>query len=454
MKLWGGRFSGEPDQLAYQFNASISIDWRLAQYDIQGSQAWGRALGQAGILTEAEAAQIISGLGKVLEEVQGDTFQLQPGDEDVHTAIERRLTEIIGPVGGKLHTGRSRNDQVITDYRLWMLAAIDQAAEDLKKVQTALLERAESDLGVILPGYTHTQRAQPVLLSHWWLAHFWALEADATRLGQMRPRVSVLPLGSGALAGTPYPIDRRQIAADLGFADISANSLHAIADRDFVAEFLFWAALCAIHLSRLADALILFSTAEFGFIELADTYSSGSSLMPQKKNPDPLELTRGKAGTLLGRLTGFLAVLKGLPSAYDKDLQEDKLPAFEASDTLAMVLPVAAGCLKTLTLHPERMRAALDPAMLATDLADYLVQKEVPFRQAHHLVGQVVRRASQLGVTMDLLPLAELQAIHPAFQPDVNLVFDFQQAVDRRSTAGGTGTQSVIEQIARAKTIL
>jgi argininosuccinate lyase len=451
MKLWGGRFNEEPDALAFRYNASLSVDWRLAPYDIQGSIAWAHAIAAVGVLAHNELAEIEGGLHQIAHEVNTSTFKLLATDEDVHTAIERRLTELIGETAGKLHTGRSRNDQVVTDFRLWMLEAVDSVTGLLTALQGAIVARAEKDMGILLPGYTHLQRAQPILLSHWWLSHFWPLVADRQRLAQLRQRTAVLPLGSGALAGTPYPVDRHELAATLGFTEVSPNSLYADSDRDFVAEFLFDAALIAVHLSRLSEMLILYSTAEFGFVDLADAYSTGSSLMPQKKNPDPLELTRGKAGTLLGRLAGFLAVLKGLPSAYDKDLQEDKAPAFEASDTLGMMLPVVTGCIETITIHPERMQAALDPGMLATDLADYLVQKGIPFREAHHLVGQAVNLARQQGKPINQLSLEEYKSISPAFNEDVYKVYDMEYSVSQRAVTGGTGLEAVKEQINRAK---
>jgi len=450
MKLWGGRFAGGLDALAAQYNNSIGFDWRLAEADIRGSVAWARALAAAGVLEQHEADRICSGLRAVLEEVQAGTFALAESDEDVHTAVERRLTEVIGPVGGKLHTGRSRNDQVATDFRLWMLTALDACAEQVRALQAALLDRARADMGVILPGYTHLQRAQPVLLSHWWLSHFWPLQRDRERLAQARARTAVLPLGAGALAGAPFPVDRAALADKLGFAAVAPNSLDAVSDRDFAAEFLFVAALVGVHLSRLSEALILFSTAEFGFIELSDAYATGSSLMPQKKNPDTLELTRGKAGALIGRLAGLLAALKGLPSAYDKDMQEDKQPVFEASDTLMLMLPVMAGLLASLRARPEAMRRALDPAMLATDLADYLVVRGVPFREAHGLVGRAVQLAQEKGVPLDELTLAELQGISAVFAGDVAAVFDFSAAVERRNVTGGTATAAVQAQLEQA----
>jgi argininosuccinate lyase len=307
---------------------------------------------------------------------------------------------------------------------------------------------------LVLPGYTHTQRAQPVLLSHWWLSHFWALDRDVRRLRQFRDRASVCPLGSGALAGTAFPIDRDSLARDLGFLAASPNSIDAVSDRDFAAEFLFAAAMIGVHCSRMADALILFSTAEFGFLELDDAYATGSSLMPQKKNPDLLELARGKSGRLIGLLTGLLAVLKGLPSAYDKDLQEDKLPVFEAADVLEAVLPVMGGILKTLAVHPDRMAAAIDDGMLATDLADYLVRKGIPFRQAHSAAGQAVRRAIDLGIPLSQMEQKEYQKIHPAFEKDLTEEFRVERALSRRSAKGGTAPDAVREQIILAKKIL
>ena len=451
MKLWGGRFSEGPNELAFAFQASIKFDWRMVEVDVRGSKAWAGALAKAGVLNAGEAASICDGLDRVLQEVQSGQFSYGPSDEDVHSAVERRLTEIIGPVGGKLHTGRSRNDQVATDFRLWTMEMIDRVGEQLRAVQSSLVGRAEQDLGMVMPGYTHVQRAQPVLLSHWWLSHFWPLQRDYERLRQLRSRAAVLPLGSGALAGAPFSVDRQALADALGFEAVSMNSLDAVSDRDFAVEFLFVASLIAVHLSRLSETLIIFSSAEFGFIELSDTYATGSSLMPQKKNPDTLELTRGKTGTMIGRLTGLLSTLKGLPSAYDKDLQEDKPAVFEAADTLEMMLAVMAGLLHTLRVHPRALARALDPALLATEIADYLVEKGVPFRQAHEAVGRVVRRAQELGVSLDGLPLAEFQAIHPAFGQDIHKVFDFQAAVARRGLPGGTGPDAVARQLQQAR---
>jgi argininosuccinate lyase len=453
-KLWGGRFSGGLDPIAWEYNASLSFDWRLAEVDVRGSIAWAKALMKAEVITLDEQHQIVKGLTDILGEIRSGKFVHVPSDEDVHTAIERRLTELTGPVGGKLHTGRSRNDQVATDFALWLVEAVDRVDAFLKLVQSALAQRAESDMDILLPGYTHFQQSQPILLSHWWLSHFWPLARDRQRLAQLRERAAVLPLGSGAIAGTPFPIDRKFLANQLGFKAITPNSIDAVSNRDSAAEFLFAAAMIAIHLSRLSEMLILYTSAEFGFIDLSDAYSTGSSLMPQKKNPDTLELTRGKAGTMIGRLTGVLSMLKGLPSAYDKDLQEDKIPVFETSDTLCLMLPVVAGVIVTLKVNPERMEAALNPAILATDLADYLVKKGIPFREAHGLVGKVVRRATDLETRLDQLPLTEFQNISPVFGSDTMQVFDFKASVARRDVPGGTSPAAVLIQLQQARTFL
>ena len=414
--------------------------------------------------TVGKVDEIVEGRAKAFE-VGGNSVAVARVDGallafgDICTHAKCNLSdggEIVGAVAGKLHTGRSRNDQVATDFRLWTLGAIAQLDKQVKDLQAVLIKRAEFDLegSVLLPGYTHFQRAQPVLLSHWWLSHFWPLQRDRERLRQLRDRTAVSPLGAGALAGTAFPIDREALARDLGFSAVSSNSLDAVADRDFAAEFLFLAALVGVHLSKLSEALILYSTMEFGFIELADAFSTGSSLMPQKKNPDPLELTRGKAGTLIGQLTGLLATLKALPSAYDKDLQEDKPAVFAAADTLLVMLPVVAGAIETLTVRADRMKAALDASMLATDLADYLVMRGMPFREAHGLAGRAVKKAIELEVSLDQLPGYQWTAISPLIEEDVARVFDFMASVDRRSALGGTGHAAVKQQLAEAKNVM
>ncbi len=467
--LWGGRFSAANDPLMARFNASLPFDWRLWEADIVGSMAWAAAICRVGLLTAAERDQIVGGLEALRNEIAAHpalTFA-NAADEDIHSYVERRLTERIGPVAGKLHTGRSRNDQVATDVRLWLKWQVtgrgqgsgirgqksggrgigsevggQQSAVSLDSALAELIraaaDRAEAEIDVLMPGYTHVQPAQPVRWSHWLLSHAWAWQRDRERLADLLGRVDVLPLGSGALAGCPFPVDRATLAADLGFAAVSPNSMDAVSDRDFLAEFLFCASLIGVHLSRWAEDLILWSSREFGFVTLADAYSTGSSLMPQKKNPDALELLRGKAGRLVGELVGLLVTLKGLPSSYDKDLQEDKEPLFDAVDTLSLALPVAQGVLATLTIHPDRMRAALGDELLATDLADFLVGCGVPFRESHHLVGRVVRRAEELGCALRDLPLADLQTISPHFTPAVAAVWDFERSVEQRAVDGGT----------------
>ncbi len=453
-KLWGGRFDQPTDPRMDQFNKSIDFDVRLWEVDILASQAYANAICEAGVLSEEERDQIITGLDRIVEEWLDDRFVIRQEDEDIHTAIERRLTELIGPTAGKLHTGRSRNDQVATDLRLYLCGTLDALETLLNQLQLTLLEVAEQTIDVIMPGYTHLQPAQPVRFAHWMMSYFWMLQRDWGRLEDMRRRIEVLPLGSGALAGTPLAIDREKLAHRLGFSRVSENSMDAVSDRDFVAEFLFWAAMLSVHLSRLSEDLILYSNPSIGFIRLSDAYTTGSSLMPQKKNPDAFELVRGKTGRIIGDLTGLLVTLKGIPSTYNKDLQEDKEPLFDAIDTLQLALPVIAGALSTMTLRPERMQAALDDAMLATDLADWLVARGVPFRQSHHIVGQVVQEAERRGVPLRALTLEDLQRIHPDFNEDALSVWDFERSVEQRSTPGGTAREAVLAQIAHARGLM
>jgi len=454
MTLWGGRFSGKLDETAWALNTSLPVDQRMAIQDVDGSLAWAGALKSSGILSQDEHLQISRGLSDIRQEFSKGEFAFAPADEDIHTAVERRLTELIGAPAWKLHTGRSRNDQVATDFRLWMLATLPAIQEVISTLQTTLLERAESAGQTLMPGYTHLQRAQPILVAHWWLSHFWPLQRDRERLLGLVERVSSLPLGCGALAGTPIDVDRVSLATALGFNSPAPNSLDAVSDRDFAAEFLFCATLVGVHLSKLAEQIVLFTSAEFGFFELSDAFSTGSSLMPQKKNPDVFELTRAKAGTLLGSLTGLLATLKGLPSSYDKDLQEDKAPVFAAADTLLLMLPVLSGALQTITPRPERMRAAIDSFMLATDLADYLVNKGIPFRETHALAGKAVRLALDNGLGLDGLSLQQYKSLHPAFEADVYTVLDPLESVKRRKALGGTAPSAVQSQIQQAKSKL
>ena len=453
MTLWGGRFSGKLDNAAFDLNTSLSFDQRMAIQDVKGSVAWATALSQAGVLTQTESARIISGLEAVEVEFESGSFAFAKSDEDIHTAVERRLGELIGPLAGKLHTGRSRNDQVATDFRLWILETLPKLDAAIAGLQSTLVMLAEKHMSTLMPGYTHLQRAQPITLAHWLLSYFWAVQRDRERLADLRDRVAVLPLGCAALAGTAFPVDREALAEALGFETPAPNSLDAISDRDFAVEYLFCTAMIGVHLSKLAENVILFTTAEFGFFELSDAFSTGSSLMPQKKNPDMFELARGKAGTLIGLLTGLLSTLKGLPSTYDKDLQEDKVPIFQATDTLLAILPVLAGALATMTVNEKRMLAAIDASMMATDLADYLVRKGVPFREAHGMAGKAVRVAAEKNVSLDELSLNDWQAIGP-FDADVKEVFDPMKSVEARNAIGGTSPQSVEEQIQKAKSTL
>lgn len=450
-KLWGGRFTGATDPLMEKFNASIGFDHRLWEADIAGSKAYAVALARSGIITDAEMEELGTGLEQVAKEWADGTFVLKPGDEDIHTANERRLTEIIGATGGKLHTGRSRNDQVATDVRLWLRKEIGTLREHLAQLIGTTTERAEKEVDLLMPGYTHLQPAQPIRWSHWLLSHAWMWQRDMQRLDDLLKRVNVMPLGSGALAGHPFSIPREALAEDLGFAAVTSNSLDAVSDRDFIAEFLFWASLTMVHLSRLGEDLIIFSSREFGFVTLADAYSTGSSLMPQKKNPDALELLRGKAGRVTGDLTGLLMTLKGLPSTYNKDLQEDKEPLFDAVDTLSATLQIATGVISTLTPNPKRLRAALATEMLATDLAEYLVRKGVPFRETHHVAGAAVALAERRGTDLASLTVADLQLLHPAFTDDVVKVWDFEQSVEQRDSTGGTSRRAVLAQVSQLR---
>ena len=449
--LWGGRFAQKLDPAAWDFNSSLSVDQRLALQDVDGSLAWAAALRKAKILSDEEHSSISLGLATIKKEFVSGKFLFAPTDEDIHTAVERRLTELIGDAAGKLHTGRSRNDQVATDFRLWMLEAIPSSADALKDLQSALVEQAELAGQTLMPGYTHVQRAQPILLAHWWLSHYWPLQRDRARLHDLTARVSVLPLGSGALAGVPFDIDRMALAESLGFAEVSQNSMDAVSDRDFAAEYLFCIAMIGSNLGKLAEQFVLFTSAEFGFFELSDVYSTGSSLMPQKKNPDIFELTRGKAGTVTGLLTGLLVTLKGLPSTYDKDLQEDKAPVFQATDTLLAILPVIEGAIRTIVVKQERLRSAIDSTMMATDVADYLVDRGVPFREAHGVAGRVLRAAGENNVDLEKLSLEMYQAISPVFEADVYQVFDPMKSVEQRNAIGGTSPQSVRDQIAKCR---
>ena len=451
MSLWGGRFSQASDEDLRALNDSIEFDHVLYAEDIEGSIVYARALADARVITQAEAESIIGGLQQVMREFDTNAFEFADGDEDIHTAVERRLTEIVGDVGGKLHTGRSRNDQVATDFRLWSMRATDNLASELRQLQSTLIAVAEVNCETVLPGFTHMQPAQPISAAHWLMSFFWMLERDQHRMRSTRERMAECPLGSGALAGNPFPVDRQQIAADLGFERPSENSLDAVSDRDFVADLLYTISLCAVHLSRLAEDILVYSNPAFGFITLDDRYSTGSSLMPQKRNADPMELMRGKTGRLIGNLAGFLTALKGLPSGYNKDLQEDKEALFDSFETMYRLLPVITASVASLTINAEAMSEALSEDLLATDLADYLVKKGLPFRQAHHVVGAIVRMASERGMEMSELQLDALQGVSGYFAEDVASVFDYGRSVEERKSFGGTSATALKQQIERAK---
>ncbi|MGQ9887375.1 MAG: argininosuccinate lyase [Aggregatilineales bacterium] len=451
MTLWGGRFSEPAADDLRRLNDSIRFDRRLYAEDIAGSKAYARALAQSGVIAQDEADTIIKGLQRVLEEFEAGDFAYSPNDEDIHTAVERRLIELVGPVGGKLHTGRSRNDQVATDTRLWLLNRLPELDRLIEGVQLALLHRADEHTCTLMPGFTHLQPAQPITVGHWLMSFFWMFARDRERLEGVRRRTAVLPLGSGALAGIPFEIDRNALASELGFFSYSQNSIDAVSDRDFVAETLFTLSLANVHLSRLAEDIIIYSNPLFGFLSLDERYSTGSSLMPQKRNADPLELARGKTGRLIGHLSALLVTLKGLPSSYNKDLQEDKEGLFDTVDTVQTLLPVISAVIYTLRIHDDRMRAALDEELLATDLADYLVERGMPFRNAHHTVGRAVQLAAHLGIQLSQLSPSHLQALSPLFEDNVKEVFDFQRAVDRRRTPGGTAPETVAAQIAAGR---
>ena len=446
MTLWQGRFGDDgPSEELLAFTVSLPFDRRLAGDDIVGSKAHVRGLERAKILTPDEASVVLTALDRVAEELTTDRFEFAPGDEDVHTAIERRVTEIAGAAGAKLHTGRSRNDQVATALRLYAKREVLGVVREVLALQQVLLDRARESGDAYLPGYTHLQRAQPVLLAHHLLAHGWALARDVDRLLAARARLDVSPLGAGALAGSSLPLDPDAVADDLGFAGRFENSLDAVSDRDFVAEVLFGSALLGVHLSRIGEEITLWSTQEFGFLRLADAFATGSSMLPQKKNPDVAELVRGKAGRLIGHLTGLLTTLKGLPLAYNRDLQEDKEPLFDALDQLNLALPALSGLLRTAEFVVERMQEAADePAAAAVDLAEWLVERGTPFRDAHAIVGGIVRDSLERHV-----PLTELVAAHPDLGNEAVALLAAGTAVVRRTSPGGAGPEPVARQLDR-----
>ena len=445
--LWGGRFDGGLSHEMEALNRSLDVDWRFWPHDILGSRAWARGLARAGILSGGEASEIDQGLievGAFLKEQAGpEAF----ADEDIHTVVERLLTERIGPVGGKLHTGRSRNDQVATDFRLWGKDAIHALRGHLAVLVRVLATKARETTEIVMPGFTHLQQAQPVPVGHWLLSRAWPLVRDIEQLRTVYRECDVLPLGSGAIAGCPFDIDRDKLAHDLGFTRVSENSMDGVSDRDWAVRLVFGAAMAGVHLSQLAEDLVLFSTTEFGFVRLGDGFTTGSSLMPQKRNPDVAELTRGKSGRLVGNLTAMLTVLKGLPTGYNRDLQEDKEAVFDSVDTLALVVPAVTGAVQSMTVVRSRVREALRAEMLATDLADHLVRRGVPFRESHHMAGALVRMAEESGRELSLLTLDEMRSVHPGFGEDVFAVFDPDASVESRAVRGGTSARAMEDQL-------
>jgi len=442
---WGGRFTGGPAEIMQRINLSLDVDKRLYAQDIAGSLAHCAMLVERRIIPAEDGAAIARGLEQIRAEIDGGQFPFRSEHEDIHLNIEARLGEIIGPAAGRLHTARSRNDQVATDLRLWLRAAIDRLTGAIAALQAALIDQAEAHAATIMPGFTHLQVAQPITFGHHLLAYVEMLGRDRGRLDDCRKRLNECPLGAGALAGTSFPIDRDSTAKALGFDRPAANSLDAVSDRDFALEFLAAAAIAGTHLSRFAEEIILWVSAPFGFIRLSDAFTTGSSIMPQKRNPDAAELVRAKTGRLMGALTGLLAVMKGLPLAYAKDMQEDKVPVFEAADTLELCLAATTGMVRDLSADPAAMRqVAASGFSTATDLADWLVRVlELPFRQAHHLAGSLVKRAEALGVGLAELPLAEMQQLDGRITPAVKEVLTLEQSVASRTSLGGTAPANV-----------
>ncbi len=454
-KPWGGRFRAETDPVVERFTASVHFDQALARYDIRGSIAHARMLGRAGILADDEVEQLVGGLEAIGRELEAGTLPLDPALEDIHMNVETRLRERVGPVAGKLHTGRSRNDQVATDLALYLRDAARAARRGLLELRQVLVERAGEHVETVLPGYTHLQRAQPVRLAHHWLAFVQMFGRDAGRFSDLEERLAFCPLGSGALAGTTLPLDREDTARALGFRAPAPNSLDAVASRDTALEFLAASAIAMVHLSRLAEELVLWATTEFGFVELADAYSTGSSLMPHKKNPDVPELVRGKTGRVIGDLVALLTTVKGLPLTYNRDLQEDKEPLFDAATTLRDALRVMAGAIATLRVREDRMRqAADDPMLLATDLAEALVREGVPFRDSHEVVGRIVAHCLDKQSDLRTLSLGDLRAFHASFVAPASELLSLDAALEQRAGVGATARHRVEEQLAAARTAL
>jgi argininosuccinate lyase len=454
-KLWGGRFTGKTDPLMEKFNESLPFDKRMWAEDIRGSQAYAKALAKCGILTQQEGNTLVEGLSKIHTEWQEGTFIIKKGDEDIHTANERRLTELVGAVGGKLHTGRSRNDQVATDTRLWLYGQLVIIREALQELIDVACDRSAAEVDVLMPGFTHLQPAMTVRWSHWVMCHASAWQRDDMRLRDLMPRVATLPLGSGAIAGNPFLVDRQFLAKELGMiGGVCPNSMDAVSDRDFVLEFAFFSSVLMVHLSRWAEDLIIYSSGQFGFVQCSDAYATGSSLMPQKKNPDALELIRGKAGRVQGSMAGLLAVVKGTPTTYNKDFQECWEMMYDTVDTVYDCVRIATGVLSTIKIRQDRMLAGLSADMLATDLAEYLVRKGLPFRETHHISGAAVKMAEDHGCKLSDLTVEDLKTIHPLFGEDVTQVWDFNRSAEMRDTEGGASKRSVLEQVDKMRSYL
>ena len=454
-KLWSGRFTEPTEKVVEEFNASIGVDRRMAVYDIQGSLAHVEMLGRQKIIPAVEAETISKGLNNVLQEIKDGSFKFKTEDEDVHMAVEKRLTELIGNVGGKLHTARSRNDQVALDFRLYMRDGIAVVCKLLLQLENVLIKLADEHMGQIMPGYTHLQSAQPVLYSHYLMAYFQMFRRDYERMGDAHKRMNYSPLGAGALAGTTFPIDRAFVAEKLGFDAPTENSMDSVSDRDFAIEFLSAASICMMHLSRFCEELIIHTSSEFGFIELSDGYCTGSSIMPQKKNPDIPELIRGKSGRVYGDLISLLVTMKGLPLAYNKDMQEDKEGVFDALDTLVKSLQIFASMMAKVKINCENMlSAAMKGYSTATDMADYLVKKGMPFRSAHHAVGQAVAYAISKKKMLQELSLEELKGFAGIIEDDIFKSIKLEESVLNRNSYGGTGANAVKVQIANAKKFL
>ncbi|PHI29725.1 argininosuccinate lyase [Budvicia aquatica] len=454
-KLWGGRFDLPTNKLVEAFNATIMIEQRLCPFDIKGSIAHATMLGRQNIISQSDADTIINGLKQVEQEIENGQFVFSTADEDIHMAIEKRMTEIVGPVGGKLHTGRSRNDQTTLDSKMHMRATILEIQQNIRALQATIIAKAEQNFNIIMPGYTHLQTGQPILFPHWIMAYFWMLQRDYTRFNDLYRRMGQCPLGAAALAGTTFPIDREFTAKELGFDEPTPNSIDSVSDRDHMIEFNATAAMCFMHLTRISEELVLFSSQDFKFIELSDDFCTGSSIMPQKKNPDVAEKMRGKSGRVYGNLMAILTIMKGLPLSYNTDMSEDKETVYDSMDTLQTGLKIIAPMIEKMKINEDKTRDAADKGFsTATDMADYLVRKGIPFRDAHHVVGSVVNHCVKHDKKLNQLTLAEYQTFHPQIENDIYDDITLEASVGARQSYGGTAPETVRKQITMAKSML